>query len=198
MCGCACACVCVRVCASETNLAPGYPSEYLLDITLPRASRTDLEVKFSDAIRLSWSRWRTFSCSMMSKSSGSASSRQVLSCSAEARASPLMQAVAPGRKAAATATRRSKARLVIMFCSFCRARWLALDKESEQILHRFAIHFGFEIKTVLPKRLLHCGPSNCLRIIDHDVTILPVWLCIALACGDVATFAHFSLTRNVR
>ena len=57
---------------SEYSLPPTAPA-YLLDITEPRASKTDLEAKFSEAMSTRLLRWRRFSCSMRSKISGSVS-----------------------------------------------------------------------------------------------------------------------------
>ncbi len=54
-------------------LAPGYPSEYLLDITDPNASNTLLDVKFSLAISTKDSLCLTFSASIIEYSSGSVS-----------------------------------------------------------------------------------------------------------------------------
>merc|ERR1719331_2806962 len=51
------------------------PSEYLLDMTDPRACMTALEVKFSDGMSSRPFLCLSFSCSMMSKSSGSTSER---------------------------------------------------------------------------------------------------------------------------
>jgi hypothetical protein len=50
-----------------------------LDSTEPRACRTALEVKFSDAMRTREERWRAFSASIRERRVGSASERGVFS-----------------------------------------------------------------------------------------------------------------------
>ena len=66
----------------------------MLDMTEPSASSTDLDVKFSDGMSTSERCCRRFSCSMMSKSSGSVCERGALSALAAARVAGEMSTAA--------------------------------------------------------------------------------------------------------
>ena len=83
--------------AAAVVATPGRPSAYLFVSTEPTASSTDGQVKFSDAISSSWSRWRRSSALQSSAISGSISARPAVRRSLSVRS--VMLTVTPMRAA---------------------------------------------------------------------------------------------------